>query len=406
LPEADTHAVLQDVTAYWRQVQAPRRRRIRCRICGREVTLSHAQSTRAFDEASQDWVHSTCAGRVSVECPDCNTQRTMMRSLFERLVSKKTTHDGRFQALCRTCHSRRRMRELQLEREETAIGERIAWLRLHGGPETKADRLLRDWLLENQDQHHHAAQFLARHHDREPNRSLVKALLGDVLLRRVGGGNVERGRQLIKKAAPVRARQTARGPSPTKARAHVVRGQLSGVFSLCPLCGLLVYRKNASVERFGRGWHPPCLAAWRGLPAYRAWTAQRLSAQRRGVDSRLVADFPSPPALQPRGRPVSSDDLAREYRTLTSLMGGLSIAQIALDERVSRQAIQQRRDNIRERLPASWQMVFGKSAKGVATRQDLWPLPKVYDGQRVAAQRMVDLGVQADVIEQVTGVRV
>jgi hypothetical protein len=87
-------------------------------------------------------------------------------------------------------------------------------------------------------------------------------------------------------------------------------------------------------------------------------------------------------------------------------MGGLSIAQIALDERVTRQAIQQRRDSIRKRLPASWELVFGKAAKGVAARQSLWQLPKVYDGQRAAAQRMADLGVQADVIEQVTGVRV
>jgi hypothetical protein len=82
----------------------------------------------------------------------------MMRWLFERLVSKKTTDDRHFQALCRKCHSRRRMKELQLEREETAIGERVAWLRTHV-PETRADTLLHDWLPEHPDQQQYAAQF-------------------------------------------------------------------------------------------------------------------------------------------------------------------------------------------------------------------------------------------------------
>ena len=78
--------------------------------------------------------------------------------------------------------------------------------------------------------------------------------------------------------------------------------------------------------------------------------------------------------------------------------------QIAEEEHVSRQAIQQRRDAIRGRLPASWELVFGSAAKGVVVRQELWPLPKIYDGQQAAAKRLADLGIGADVIEQITGV--
>jgi hypothetical protein len=57
------------------------------------------------------------------------------------------------------------------------------------------------------------------------------------------------------------------------------------------------------------------------------------------------------------------------------------------------------------RLPATWELVFGKGAKGLVARQDVWPLPNVYDGQRAAAKRMADLGIQVAVIAQVTGVR-
>jgi hypothetical protein len=118
----------------------------------------------------------------------------------------------------------------------------------------------------------------------------------------------------------------------------------------------------------------------------------------------LIVEFPSPPPIQQRGRPVSNDDLAAEYRVLARLMGELTMPQIAEEEHVSRRAMQQRRDAIRERLPASWELVFGNTAKGVEVRQELWPLPKIYEGQRAAAKRLADLGSAADVIEQITGV--
>jgi hypothetical protein len=394
---ARVEGVLEDVSAYWRRVLLPRRRRVGCRVCGREVTLSHAQSTRAFDADAEDWVHATCASRLVVECPDCLERRSMTRSSFARLVTGERTDDGRFLAFCRPCHSRRQIRQLRLDNTEIVISERLARLRTHA-PETRADRMLRDWLLEHPEQQH-PAQFLARQHD----RPVVKAVMGEKLLRNVGNGDVEHGRQLIKRWGSAHTHETARGPSPAKARAHVVRGQLSGEFALCSLCGLLVYRKRASRERFGRGWHQACFDAWRGLPPYRDWAGQRLMAQRRGVDSRLLVEFPSPPPLQQRGRPITAEELNNQYRVLARLMAGLSMSQIAQEELVSRQAINKRINAIRERLPASWGLVFGNAAKGIIARQELWPLPKIYDGQRAAAERMADLGVGADVVEQVTG---
>ena len=50
--------------------------------------------------------------------------------------------------------------------------------------------------------------------------------------------------------------------------------------------------------------------------------------------------------------------------------------------------------------------MLGNAAKGVVVRQELWPLPKIYDGQQAAAKRLADLGIGADDIEQITGVTV
>jgi hypothetical protein len=400
--EDDTRAVLDDVTAFWSRVQAPRLRRVRCRVCGREVSLSHARNTSTYDPTTQDWVHSTCAGRVSVECPDCHTCRDIIRSRLTQLVTLKV-RDGQHFAQCRTCAARANAAEMRDERLRRLIDSRLEWL-TSNLPQTAGDRLLEAWRSQNRDQRQ-PAQFLTRQSQRTAHHELLANLQDEALLRAIGDGDVERGRQLRVSSVPARRRLAARGPSPTKARGHVVLGRLNGIFSLCPLCGLLVYRKN---DRFGHGWHPPCFDAWRASPSYREWSGRRLLAARRGGNRRQSSVFPMPPAFARRGRPVASVSLADGYRALAQWhMGGVGPGKIAHDEGVTAPAIIQRITQILEYLPASWELVFGHAAKGNVVRQQMFLLPPTtHDGQRAAAKRMADLGVQADVIEQVTGVRI
>jgi hypothetical protein len=399
--EGDTRAVLDDVMAFWSRVQAPRLRRVRCRVCGREVSLSHAQSTRAFDTASQEWVHAMCAGRVSVECPDCHTHREIIRSRLTQLLTLKV-RDGQYFAQCRTCAARANAAEMRDERLRRLIDSRLEWLTSNQA-QTAGDRLLDAWHSQNRDQRQ-PAQFLTRQSQRTTHHELLANLQDEALLRAIGDGDVERGRQLRVSSVPARGRLAARGPSSTKARGHVVLGRLNGIFSLCPLCGLLVYRKN---DRFGRGWHPPCFAAWRASPSYGEWSGRRLLAARRGGNRRQSSDFPMPPSLARRGRPVTSVSLADGYRALArQRMGSVPLAVIAADEGVTEPRIVQRITQILKYLPASWELVFGHAGKGNLVRQEMFELPQpIHDGQRAAAKRMAGLGIQSDVIEQVTGVR-
>jgi len=400
LLEADTRAVLDDVTAFWSRVQAPRLRRVRCRVCQREVSLSHARRTGAYDPKTQDWAHSTCVTRrISVECPECHARRDIIRSRLPQLVTLEVRHGQHF-AQCRTCAAQVNAAEMRDERLRRLIDSRLEWLSTNE-PMTLGDQMLADWRIQNQDQQQ-AAQLLIRRSKEPVYRELLAKLQDEALLRAIGRGDVERGRKLRVSSAPARGRLTARGKSPTKARGHVVLGRLNGVFSLCPLCGLLVYRKN---DRFGHGWHPPCFAAWRKSPQYREWSGRRLRVARSGVAAKMQSPYPEPPALGRRGRPVTGESLGNGYRALArQRMGGVPLTKIATDERVTEPRISQRSTHILEYLPASWELVFGHAAKGNLVRQKMFSLPKIYDGQRAAAKRMAALGIQADVIEQVTGV--
>ncbi len=82
----------------------------------------------------------------------------------------------------------------------------------------------------------------------------------------------------------------------------------------------------------------------------------------------------------------------------------LSVNEIASQEGVSRQAIQQRLDIIENHLPANWLVVFGAAPHGCDARQQLYPLPRIGEGQRAAAQRLAALGFARELIEQITGV--
>jgi len=73
-------------------------------------------------------------------------------------------------------------------------------------------------------------------------------------------------------------------------------------------------------------------------------------------------------------------------------------------EDVARPAVGKRLASIRERLPASWSLVFGSRIRGIDVRQELWPLSATGPGQELAAARLAHIGIDDTTIQAATGV--
>jgi hypothetical protein len=223
--------------------------------------------------------------------------------------------------------------------------------------------------------------------------------------RTMGKSDIERGHEIRTEQARAFAPRGGRvGVGRPRA---VVLPHMRGTFALCVLCELLVYMAPSTISPSKRVWHGPCWHAWRCSGVVSEWFHDRGLAVRNEVPTEVLAKFPLP--VGRRGTPVRGEDLAAAYRALLGFRSGRTLADLAVEAEVTKQAILERVNSITNRLPASWDLVF-RSASGSTAhprnlgRQQLFPLPVNGPGQKTAATRMAGLGIPSDVIEQVTGV--
>ncbi len=410
-------AVLRDVTAFWssahRTYAVHEGRTARCRVCDVVVPERDvAGRNSTYDPTTGLFTHRRCGARVTVTCPDCGQRRELARWNLNRLEGRPEDK-ARSLARCRRCSSRRAAASNRGARMEDLILQRIDHMRARG-PETEGDRTLLDSLRRCKLEPGSAGFLIERAN--EPGVADALALLrAEALFRNIGHGDVETGRLALldgnRKRALNRAGH-AGPPHPGKARASVSAAGLAGSWFRCPLCWLLVYRtQHKSALRSGRlAWHRPCLQAWLRTAKAHDWRTQQAFAVRHALES---PPFPLPPApAPPRGQISNGEPAARyaapgaagAYAALMACRGGRSISDTARSLGIARQSVQDRLESICSSMPASWDLVFGPTTKGNATRQEFYPLPASNKGQVAAAQRMKKLGINPDVIERVTGV--
>jgi len=404
----DLEAIRQDVSAFWQTRFAHLRKpKARCTVCGRQYSPANAAHWGSYDPINGVFVHRKCTSTVLVTCPDCKQSRMLprwkvnsLRKAEPRQVDKRPriteTADGQLYVQCRPCALRLVARVGCKGQNERLLLERAARIDQYG-PETPGDRRLIETLQAHKLPLKSAA-FLVDKARHTKVLDLLRVLRTEQLRRKLGHGNVEFGREVqIQGLRAVHHRDgsadRARLPSERTPR-------LTGTFALCALCGLLLYRaKTQDSRRSQRHWHGPCWTAWRQLPNVKAWLHERRVDVSHGIPPNLLSDFPTPPPRH--GAPVTSDDLFAAYRVLLQNAKGRSRAELAHAEGVSKPAITQRIKAVRDRLPASWKLVF--SSKAVVARQRIVSLPLAGPGQRRAAAGMSRLGIPTPVVAAVTG---
>ncbi len=402
--DVDTRAVILDITAFQQAKQFSNQRRVSCRICGGVGRLKIWKKSPTFDPIAQTFEHRSCAGRLAVRCPDCpvgKQDRIVYRSRLGPEGTWIRASDGAILYACKACSAKANIPKARAARLEDIISERADWISHHHRVQwSDADCLLHDWLAAHRIELYAAAGALhGRTHD--PNAArIIAALRTEALLRGLGLGDLERGRYERAHAVLPKARAQGVGlKRPGFGRSRVLAVRLTGTFALCRLCGLLVYRSPTFVDQTDRIWHGPCQRAWMYSNKVSKWRRSRQLQTARSVDPAVLPEMPLPPRIS-----FKPSSLFAGYRALAGQMAGQFISDIAREETVTRQSVQQRLAMIINVLPANWELVFGKGSPGSEARQDMFPLPKVGQGQTAAADRMAQLGVATATIRAVTGV--
>jgi hypothetical protein len=391
-------AVLDDARAF-RQDPKPT-----C-SCGRSISLGNARKVKSFDPETLTFLCRACSSHrgetMRVVCPECGQARDL--SWYRRKSRQQVVGpDGQVKVRCVRCTAQRSIQRAQRIHTELILGERAVSIGRRGA-ETDGDRLFVTYSSAHRLKLRDVPRYMLAHRADADAAAAIRTLKGEDLFRQVGAGNVQAGRKSV--ADLVLANRYS-GPHPGKSRTSVVSARLTGAFYLCPLCGLLVYRRANSITPSGHVWHRPCLFAWEWTPDGHRWMSGRRAAKAQGIPSEALDPFPMPPPLFPKGgAPVSGALLMAGYGALLQWRNGASVAQLAREAGTARQSMQDRLAGIQARLPACWELVFQSTTGGLDARQRLHPLPNIGSGQRGAAQRMTGLGIPANVIEQVTGVR-
>jgi hypothetical protein len=433
---------------------------VACRSCGGLARESLASGWSSYDPASRTFEHRKCR-QIVVVCPDCGLERRHSPRAAvawdprepEEAREARLRPDGRLLRRCRACRLRRSRRLIAKARHVNGEGlarDRLSRILNGTAPATPGEQALFEWFKTHATplDRSWAIADAARDGDREAARALQRLQL-ELMLRKGGRKAIARARgepdpvrraqalgalgvpaagsgdsELLQLRAGERARsgflQEARRRghrrAPVKAPETVVlQAGLTGTFSLCPLCGLLLYRTRAQEARGGRSgrqWHPPCRRAWEEAPGVRA----RLAGWRR-IAPALRPGYPLPPPPPSlSGRPPDPEVLAASYRSLLAHAAGASYPELAAREleagadqaavRRRAEAIRKRIDTMRARLPASWGLVFGRGA-GSAARQRLYALPQRLrphlDERKPLARHLQAQGIPTQTIEAVVG---
>ncbi len=404
-PSSQVDRVVQDANAH--RLWAPRRKpRATCAVCKRQASTTVAAKHPSYDPATALFEHPSCT-QIMVQCPSCPPGKNTRWIAKGRLKSRAhhESSDGLVFVRCISCTGKSNMARANLAQDEYVLDWRAKAILLHGAKTSGEQKLLelvqsRGLKLDN------ACALVERSNDPEV-RQVCRALRMEQMLRAMGDGDLERGRQarveLVRTVVP---RTGRRGGVPGIGRPNaVVVPRLRGIFALCSVCGLLVYKEPGQARGATHAWHGPCWHAWRRSAVVTEWFHDRLIATRHGVSREVLPDFPLPPVR--RGAPVTAEDLGAAYRSLLGLRHKRTLTALAAEGGVTKQAVLQRVTTIQNRLPASWDLVFvPRNNRRDLARQQLLSLPIRGPGQEAAAERMASLGISSNVIEQVTGVTV
>lgn len=403
---------------------------------------------RLIEDVSAFWSAQGAArgrGVVRLVCPQCGQVRTIPFWRLREYVGAIDKGD-RYESLCHSCSGKRvaskgraalaaaladaARRRMEVTGREETDGERALaiWIEQHGG--------IDPWLCDSRGVELHWLESETHHLVEAGNRrsqgalalvnkirqrdgaakEIARLLWVEQSRRQMGDGDVKLGKERKEHLARDWSKLAAKRPQashhPRVIQAYAGRAALAGTFSLCPLCGLLIYEtrsertKRTEENPKHRAWHGPCFRAWRGIPAYIAWLQDRRRAEVGNLRQALRRPMPMPPEAV---RSVAPSVLFDGYSSLIWRAAGVSYPDIAARLGKREDAVRKSGEVMAARLPASWSLVFPQRSSN-AVRQQLFALPQSLAdalperSERAAALRR--LGIPADVIAAVTGYRV
>lgn len=348
-------------------------------------------------------------GFVTLFCDDCRKERQIRRAklgTFQPTQGK----DERLHLRCDACADIRRARQAKNGRQIKLVTDAADdILRRRGKSVTAGECKLIEWLrdkklrLSKDDMLGIVGAALAGD---VVAKAVVDTLWEEYLLRKLGNGDIAVGRQARVALLRAGSKPAAQRPRPGRTYQSVRMADLAGTFSLCPLCGLLVYRKPSEV-RSQIGWHGVCYRGWRRSPTVCDWSISVLQMGKRGIPKDMLPFQPTPPS---QARSVPSDLLMAGYRAfIGAAIPGESHTELAARLGCTVEALRGRIRATSARLPARWSLLFDSDYKGNALRQKFHPLPgRLEDLRPERQERAVHLGalgIPVDVIAEVTGYR-
>ena len=188
-------------------------------------------------------------------------------------------------------------------------------------------------------------------------------------------------------------------------RTRTVRGKLNPEWwTLCPLCGLVVYDGL---------WHGVCWRTWWPHGAdVKSWSRDRMKLRGKGLKvGKELLPFPYPQAL-PGDKP-SSEELHRGYVHLMARQAGESFRAIARREGVAHTTVMGRIESFVNRLPGDWNLVYSGNHKltesRARSRQSLVPLPSTLPRKELSRRtnillpKLLDAGMPREEASELLG---